>query len=111
QAILDGVPGAKLKDKIGALEARKTELKEFLATAEAPPPLHHPNMAEIYHRRISSVDASPQAEETRTETAERLRTLVPQVTFQPTDGELAIILRCDLMAILQFAAHEKNATV
>jgi hypothetical protein len=45
QAILDGVPGAKLKDKIGILEARKAELTESLANAEEPPPLLHPNMA------------------------------------------------------------------
>ena len=30
QAILDGVPGAKLKDRIGALEARKAELVELV---------------------------------------------------------------------------------
>ncbi|MGY8666202.1 hypothetical protein Q3C01_28165 [Bradyrhizobium sp. UFLA05-109] len=47
QAILKRVPGAKLKDKIGALEARKTELV-LLANAEEPPPLLHLNMADIY---------------------------------------------------------------
>ena len=39
QAILDGVPGAQLKDKIGGLEARKAQLTELLANAEEPPPL------------------------------------------------------------------------
>ncbi|MFT9073183.1 recombinase family protein [Gluconobacter potus] len=111
QAILDGVPGAKLKDKIGALEARKIELTERLANTEEPPPLLHPNMAEIYQQRIASLYESLQAEETKTEAAERLRTLVSEITLQPADGELAIILRGDLAAILQFAAHKKNATV
>ncbi|RBM05172.1 recombinase family protein [Novacetimonas cocois] len=111
QAILDGVPGAKLKDKIGALEARKIELTERLANAEEPPPLLHPNMAEIYQQRIASLYESLQAEETKTEAAERLRTLVSQITLQPADGELTIILRGDLAAILQFASHKKNATV
>ncbi len=37
QAILDGVPGAQLKDKIGGLEARKAELAGLLATSEEPP--------------------------------------------------------------------------
>ena len=111
QAILDGVPGAKLKDKIGALEARKIELTERLANTEEPPPLLHPNMADIYQKRIGSLYESLQAEETKTEAAERLRTLISQITLQPADGELAIILRGDLAAILQFAAHKKNATV
>lgn len=42
---------------------------------------------------------------------ERLRTFVSQITRQPADVELAIILRGDLAAILQFSAHKKNATV
>jgi hypothetical protein len=55
QAILDGVPGAQLKDKIGGLEARKAELTELLANAEEPPPLPHPSMAEIYRQRIAAL--------------------------------------------------------
>lgn len=104
QAILDGVPGAKLKDKIGALEARKIELTEHLANTEEPPPLLHPNMAEIYQQRIASLYESLQAEDTKTEAAESLRTLVSQITLQAADGELAIILRGDLAAILTVAS-------
>jgi site-specific DNA recombinase len=55
QAILDGVPGAAPKDKVGALEARKAELSDLLANAEEPPPLLHPNMAEIYHQRVTAL--------------------------------------------------------
>jgi len=39
QAILDGVPGIQLKDRIGALEARKAELHAILAEATEPPAL------------------------------------------------------------------------
>ncbi|WP_309143716.1 recombinase family protein [Bradyrhizobium sp. CCGUVB4N] len=62
QAILDGVPGAKLKDKIGALEARKVELVDLLANAAEPPPLLHPNMAEIYRQRVAGLYESLQGE-------------------------------------------------
>ncbi|MEE8663248.1 MAG: hypothetical protein SOH81_06670 [Acetobacter sp.] len=97
--------------KMTTLEARKEELEQKVANTEEPPPLLHPNMAEIYQQRIASLYESLQAEETKTEAAERLRTLVSQITLQLADGELAIILRGDLAAILQFAAHKKNATV
>ncbi|MFT8933429.1 MAG: recombinase family protein [Acetobacter syzygii] len=101
----------RVMKKMTTLEARKEELEQKVANTEEPPPLLHPNMAEIYQQRITSLYESLQAEETKTEAAERLRTLVSQITLQPTDGELTIILRGDLAAILQFAAHKKNATV
>lgn len=61
QAILDGVPGAKLKDRIGALETRKAELQAVLAEATEPPPaLLHPNMAETYRSRIEALQEALQ---------------------------------------------------
>jgi len=101
----------RVMKKMTPLEARKEELEQKVANTEEPPPLLHPNMAEIYQQRITSLYESLQAEETKTKAAERLRTLVLQITLQPTGGELAIILRSDVAAILQFAAHKKNATV
>ncbi|WP_271593818.1 recombinase family protein [Bradyrhizobium sp. CCBAU 65884] len=108
QAILDGVPGAKLKDKIGALEARKAELVDLLANAEEPPPLLHPNMAEIYHQRVATLYQSLQSEDERAEAAQVCRSLVDRVTLAPDGEELAIILRGDLAAILRFAAGKKS---
>ncbi|NIE81578.1 recombinase family protein [Asaia sp. As-1742] len=110
-ALKAGGPIQTIVDDMKRLEARKAVVTERLANTEKPPPLLHPNMAEIYRQRIASLYASLQAEETKTEAAERLRTLVSQITLQPADGELAIILRGDLAAILQFSAHKKNATV
>ncbi|GBQ42092.1 resolvase [Komagataeibacter saccharivorans] len=110
-ALKAGGPIQAIVDDMKRLEARKAEVTERLANTEEPPLLLHPNMAEIYQQRIASLYESLQAEETKTEAAERLRTLVSQITLQPADGELAIILRGDLAAILQFAAHKKNATV
>jgi site-specific DNA recombinase len=108
QAILDGVPGAQLKDKIGALEARKVELNDLLANAEEPPPLLHPNMAEIYRQRIAALYESLQSEDDTAEAAEVFRTLVDQVTLVPDETELTIVLRGDLAAILTFAAAKKK---
>src|SRR5216684_1256415 len=108
QAILDGVPGAQLKDKIGGLEARKAELAGLLANSEEPPPLLHPNMAEIYRQRISALYERLQSDDGRTEAAEVFRTLVDRVTLLPNEHKLGIVLRGDLAAILSFAAGEKK---
>jgi hypothetical protein len=106
-AILQGVPPLKLKEKIEKLEARKAELAEKLANAKEPPPLLHPNMAALYAQRISQLYEHLQDENGRAQAAETFRSLVDEVTLVPDNGELAIVLRGDLGAILRFAAGKR----
>lgn len=108
QAILYGVPGVQLKDKIGRLEARKSELTDMLATAAEPPPLLHPNMTEVYRQRIAALHERLQSEETKAEAANILRGLVDQITLQPEGKGPAIVLRGDLAAMLSFAENTKK---
>lgn len=107
-AILEGFPPAKLKDKAEKLEARKAELAEKLANADEPPPLLHPNMAALYAQRIGQLYENLQDVDGRGRAAETFRSLVDQITLMPDNGELAIVLRGDLGAILRFAAGKKN---
>jgi len=93
------------------LETRKEYLEKALAEAVEPPPLLHPNVAEIYRQRISTLYESLRGEGGKAEAAEAFRTLVDQVTLVPTEDELAIVLRGDLAAILRFAANKKNPDV
>ena len=44
QVILDRAPGARTKDKMAALEARKSELEAQLEGSQEPPVLIHPEM-------------------------------------------------------------------
>lgn len=110
-AILQGIPPLKLKDKIEKLEARKAELTEMLANVEEPPPLLHPNMAEVYHQRILALYGDLLNEETTTQAAQTFRSLVERIVLVPAGGELQIVLRGDLAAILRFAAGKKNPDV
>ena len=107
-AIVQGFPLSKLKDKSEKLEARKAELAEKLANADEPPPLLHPNMAALYAQRIGQLYEHLQDEDGRARAAETFRSLVDQVTLVPDNGELAIVLRGDLGAILRFTAGKKN---
>ena len=107
-AIMQGFPLSKLKDKSEKLEARKAELTEKLANADEPPPLLHPNMATLYAQRIGQLYEHLQDEDDRARAAETFRSLVDQVTLVPDNGELAIVLRGDLGAILRFTAGKKN---
>ena len=100
------VPGAQLKDRIGALETRKTELTERLAEAHEPPPLLHPNMAEMYRQKVTELAAALGHPESRLEAAELLRTLVERIVLTPENGTLSITLRGDLAGILALAEHK-----
>jgi hypothetical protein len=80
----------------------------MLATATEPPPLLHPNMAEVYRQRIAALHERLQSEETKAEAANILRGLVDQITLQPDGNGLAIVLRGDLAAMLSFAANTKK---
>lgn len=70
-AILSGVPPLQLKERMEKLEVRKVRLTEMmLANADEPPPLLHPNMAEIYHQQISALYGDLQNEETTAQAAD-----------------------------------------
>nr|WP_246449377.1 zinc ribbon domain-containing protein [Paracoccus amoyensis] len=107
-ALKAGGPIQAIVDDMKRLEARKTELTEKLANAIEPPPLLHPNMAALYAQRIAALSENLRHEDSRTQAAEILRSLVDQVTLLPADGELAIVLRGDLGAILRLAAGKKD---
>jgi site-specific DNA recombinase len=83
-------------------------LTEQLAAAEEPLPLLHSNMAMLYRERISALHESLQAEATRAEAAELLRSLVDQITLVPEAGALSIVLRGDLAALLSFASNKQK---
>ena len=83
-------------------------LAERLANAKEHPPLLHPNMASLYAQRIGQLYENLQDEDGRARAAETFRSLINQVTLMPDNGELAIVLRGDLGAILRFAAGKKN---
>ncbi|HWM82040.1 MAG TPA: recombinase family protein [Pseudolabrys sp.] len=110
-AIKTGGPIEAIVSDMKRLEGRKGELAELLANAQEPPPLLHPNMAEVYHQKIAALYRDLQSEETKTQAAETFRSLVSRVDLVPEGGTLAIILRGDLAAILRFVAGKKNPDV
>ena len=111
EAIKVGMFQLSMKREMDALEARKAELTDMLAQAEEPPAFLHPNMAEIYHKRISALYGDLQNEETTAQAALTFRSLIDQIQLVPDGSDLQIVLRGDLAAILRFAANKKNPGV
>ncbi|WP_048837098.1 recombinase family protein, partial [Acetobacter orleanensis] len=109
QAILDGFASSALKTRMEQLEARKAEIEERLADSPSPPPLLHPNMAELYRQKVATLHESLQRVGSDTKTVEAIRSLITRICLIPENGVLGIFLEGDLAAMLIFASNKKNA--
>lgn len=109
-AIKAGGPIEAIVEDMKRLEARKAELRAFLAEAEEPPPLLHPSMALQYRKRVQQFYEALQDEEEkkRIEAADILRSLVDQIVLTPVEGKVEIDVQGDLAGILTISAQTKN---
>jgi site-specific DNA recombinase len=112
QAILDGVPGSRVKDRMAELETRKAELETVLAEAVEEPVLLHPNMAEVYRAKVARLVEALNDEHERTEAAKIIRGLVDRIVLTPKDENgrqsLSIDLEGALAGVLALATNDKR---
>jgi len=108
QALKDGVPVGIVKDPLIALEMQQTELRARLDRSVQPPPLLHPNMADLYREKVTQLARALEQEESRTAAAEALRGLIDAIVLTPQEGELKIELQGNLAAMLK-AAQAQSA--
>jgi site-specific DNA recombinase len=76
EAIKNGFAGPDLKAEWDALQERKTALQAKLDSADEPPPLLHPEMAELYRQKVTTLAQALERSDTRTEATEALRGLM-----------------------------------
>lgn len=111
-AISGGLPVAQVKDRMIALENRKTELKGLIERSREQPVLLHPNMSRHYRAQVGELIAALNDDTRRSEATALIRTLVDRIVLRPEQGEsgwhLAIDLEGDLAGILQLAAKGKK---
>jgi site-specific DNA recombinase len=101
-ALADGEPAARLKEKLQELERRRLELERELKTTAAPAPRLHPNIAEVYRRKVEELHATLKAEDAGP-ARELIRGLVEAIVLIPEDGRLRVEVRGELAAILQLS--------
>ena len=97
------------KTEIKALDARRKELQTQLDAADDPPPLLHPEMAELYRQKVTTLAHALEASETRTEAREALRGLIDAITLTPEAGILRIELKGNLAAMLGATVQSKRS--
>src|SRR6266849_8540845 len=104
-----GVPGAQVKDELIAIGDRKEVLAKQLDTANQPPPLLHPSMADLYRTKVEELAAALVREDARTEASETLRGLIDAIVLMPEKGQLRIELRGNLAAMLTAAQKTRRS--
>jgi site-specific DNA recombinase len=104
----DDAPLRALKGELVSLEARQLALQQQLAARDAPAPLIHPNLAEVYRRRVERLHEALQDTATHDEAFELIRSLIDEIRVIPEDGELRIELRGALAGILALSAAGKK---
>ncbi len=106
EALLDDGDSKTIVRNMQALEARQEAPEAKLLQADSPRPLLHPNMADVYRRKIGDLHAALSGDSSKTEAAEILRTLIEAIMLTPEDGELSIYLKSDLAGILTLAQNK-----
>ncbi len=104
-AIEDGNYHKSLTDRLTTLEWEREQLKADLETEpEAPVVSLHPNLGELYRRKVARLEASLSDPAVKDEAGAILRSLIDRVVLQPRDRDkgLDAILEGDLARILAF---------
>jgi site-specific DNA recombinase len=104
----DDAPLRALKEELVSLEARQLTLQQELAARDAPAPLIHPNLAEIYRQRVGRLHEALQDPATRDDAFELIRSLIEEIRLIPEDGELRVELHGALAGILALSAVAKK---
>ena len=97
------------KAEIKSLDARRKELQAQLGNADEPPPLLHPEMAELYRQKVTTLAQALEHPETRTEAREALRGLIDAIVMTPAEGALRIELKGNLAAMLGATVQSKRS--
>jgi hypothetical protein len=102
-ALMNGTPAAMVNDRLKSLDARRVVLEGELATAVAPAPRLHPNIADVYRQRVADLQAALSSDDAA-QARELVRSLVDEIVLVPEDGKLRVEVRGALAAILSISA-------
>ena len=110
--IEDGGYVRGMVDRLRELEARQDELNERLAAAPADLPDIHPNIADIYRRKVARLAEALDHPEDRDAATSAIRGLIERIVLTPGAkwAEMDAVLHGDLGAILEWAGNRRENT-
>jgi site-specific DNA recombinase len=81
-AMADGFRAPELQEKLDHLTQRRVKLRTELEREGKPLPRLHPNLAEVYRKKVDCLQEALETEATRQEAIEILQQLIEQVTVR-----------------------------
>lgn len=112
-AICNGIPASKVKDRMWELENRKEELTRLIANTKEAPVYIHPNMGKLYREKVSGLAKALNDKSCRQEAAEIIRGLVDKIVLSPDPKKekgLTVDLHGALAGILSLSHTNKKAS-
>ncbi len=105
--IEDGGYVRGMVDRLRELEARQDTLNERLSAAPADLPDIHPNIADIYRRKVARLAEALNHPEDRDAAASAIRGLIARIVLTPSEkwAEMDAVLHGDLGSILEWAGN------
>ena len=99
-------------DRLRELEARQDVLNERLAAIPADLPDTHPNIADIYRRRVARLAEAVDHPEDRDAAASAIRGLIERIVLTPGAkwAEMNAVLHGDLGTIFEWAGSGRKNT-
>jgi hypothetical protein len=107
-ALIQGVPADRVKQRMGELEARRHDLQQQARQTKSPEPYLHPNMAQTYRRKVADLARSISSETGSAKAAlETIRSLIESVVVTPEGDTMVVELIGELGGILSIASGHK----
>jgi site-specific DNA recombinase len=107
ELIKDGHGSPAMVHELRTLEQRRDTLDREMTAADLPEPTPtpHPNLPELYRRKVAALETALQDPAAASAAAEALRTLIDAILVYPGEqrGEVSVELRGDLAAFLYLA--------
>ncbi len=107
-ALAQGFKGDTLRARMDTLEARRAELTRTIASAPAPAPLLHPNLAELYRRKVAALTGALADPEHGAQALEIVRGLVDRVAVYPRDKGYEVELTGAIAQMVSLAADNAD---
>jgi site-specific DNA recombinase len=105
-----GLTNSTLRDRLTSLEGEKASLEAKLAQAAPAPTLRiHPNLTEVYRKKIDKLEEALTEAATAKEAGDILRSLIQSIVLTPTKGTLKAELYGDLATITEYAQKKDRA--
>ncbi len=108
-AISDGMFHTSMKEKLTALEARKSKLQDTINSAsDEPPVLLHPGLSDVYREQVANLTTALHDPSSQAEATSIIRGLLSEIRLIPDYGTYTIELVGELAGLLALGTPQNE---